>query len=59
MARGKYQDEGIGVFVSHTDGSKPTKEEIATAQREAREKFHLMWDSAVPMGVQLISTALA
>lgn len=46
----QYQDEEIGVFVSHRDGSKPTKEEIASAQREVREKLHLAWDSAIPMG---------
>lgn len=46
----KYQDAGIGVFISHTDGSKPTKEEIETAQRETNKKLHLAWDSAVPMG---------
>ncbi|MTI58574.1 MAG: DUF1835 domain-containing protein [Firmicutes bacterium] len=48
--KGKYQDGCIGVFVSHTDGSKPTKEEVETARREAKEKARLAWESATPLG---------
>ncbi|MEL7654474.1 MAG: DUF3658 domain-containing protein, partial [Bacillota bacterium] len=47
---GKYQGGCIGVCVSHTDGSKPTKGEIKAAQREAKEKARLTWESAIPMG---------
>ena len=47
---GKYQSGCIGVFVSHADGSKPTKEEVETAQREAEAKARLAWESAVPLG---------
>ncbi|MEG0772650.1 DUF3658 domain-containing protein [Clostridium sp.] len=47
---GKYQDGGIGVIVSHADGSKPTKEEVEAAQREAKEKARLAWESAIPLG---------
>lgn len=43
---GKYQD----VTVSRADGSKPTKEEVETAQREAEEKARLKWESATPLG---------
>lgn len=47
---GKYQDGCIGVFVSHADGSNPTKEEVEAAQREAKEKARLAWESATPLG---------
>ena len=40
---GKYHDEEIGVFISHTDGSKPTKEEIETAKRERTFAGHVEW----------------
>ena len=46
---GKYQGGCIGVFVSHADGSKPTKEEVEFARQEAEEKAHLAWDSATPL----------
>ncbi len=48
--KGKYQDGCIGVFISHADGSKPTKEEVEVAQREAQEKARLAWESATPLG---------
>ncbi|MEL7608165.1 MAG: DUF3658 domain-containing protein [Bacillota bacterium] len=48
--KGKYQRGCIGVFVSHADGSKPTKEEVEAAQRNAEEKARLAWESAVPLG---------
>lgn len=47
---GEYQDGCIGVFVSHADGSKPTKEEVEAARREAKEKARLAWESATPLG---------
>jgi len=47
---GKYQDGCIGVFVSHSDGSKPTKEEVEAARREAKKKARLAWESAIPLG---------
>lgn len=48
--KGKYRGGSIGVIVSHADGSKPTKAEIAAAQREAEKKARLAWESAAPMG---------
>lgn len=48
--KGKYQGGSIGVFVSHADGSKPTKEEIEAVRREAEEKARLAWESATPLG---------
>lgn len=47
---GKYPGGAIGVIVSHSDGSKPTEEEIQTAQREAEERERLEWENATPMG---------
>jgi hypothetical protein len=40
----------VSVLVSHHDGSKPSEEEIQTAQREAEEKMRLEWENATPMG---------
>ena len=40
----------IGVIITHDDGSKPSPEEIAEAQREAEEKSHLAWKNAIPLG---------
>jgi hypothetical protein len=39
-----------GVIIGHSDGHKPTQEEIETAQREADEKFRSAWQNAVPLG---------
>lgn len=47
---GPYQSGYISVIVSHTDGSKPTEEEIQTAQREAEENARRAWERAVPLG---------
>ncbi|MDO9580666.1 MAG: DUF3658 domain-containing protein [Bacteroidales bacterium] len=47
---GKYQGGCMGIFVSHADGSKPTKVEVETARREAMEKARLAWESATPLG---------
>lgn len=48
--KGKYQEGCVGIIISHADGSKPTKEEVETARREAEEKARLAWESATPMG---------
>jgi hypothetical protein len=50
---GQYRDGAIGVIVSHTDGSKPTGEEIQAAQREVEERERLEWENATPMGGSL------
>jgi hypothetical protein len=47
---GKYQGGCFGVIISHADGSKPTKEEVEAAQREAKKKARLAWESATPLG---------
>ena len=47
---GEYCKGCIGVIISHSDGSKPTKEEIENAQREAEEKACLSWEEGVPLG---------
>lgn len=47
---GKYPGGSVGVIVSHSDGSKPTKKEIAEAQKRAEEQSRLEWECAVPMG---------
>lgn len=47
--KGKYRGGCISVFVRHADGSKPTKEEIEAARREAEEKERLAWESATPL----------
>lgn len=48
--KGEYQGGCMGIIVSHDDGSKPTKEEVETARREAEEKARLAWESTTPMG---------
>lgn len=48
--RGNYQGGCTSVIVSHADGSKPTKEEVEAAQREAEEKSRLAWETAIPLG---------
>lgn len=48
--KGKYHGGCFGVIVTHEDGSKPTQEEIAQAQREAEERERAAWDNAVPLG---------
>jgi hypothetical protein len=48
--KGKYQGGCMGIIVSHDDRSKPTKEEVEIARREAEEKARLAWESATPMG---------
>lgn len=47
---GKYQDGPIWVILNHADGSKPSKEEVEAAQREAKEKARLAWEGATPLG---------
>ena len=47
---GKYYGGAFGVIISHSDGSKPTKTEIKTVQREFEEKERRAWEKAVPLG---------
>lgn len=47
---GPYRKGAIGVIVSHTDGSKPTEEEIDQARRKAEQEARLAWEEAVPLG---------
>lgn len=46
---GTYLGGCIGVIISKSDGSKPTKAEIKAAQQEAAEKERLACENAVPM----------
>jgi len=49
--KGEYIMDGpFAVFISHEDGSEPTKEEIEFAKRETVEKERLAWEKAVPLG---------
>lgn len=62
--KGEYCGGCVGVIVSHKDGSKPTKEEIAEAQRRAEERERAAWEKAVPLGgnagdVYIISLGLS
>lgn len=50
FGEGKYQGGSMGVIVSHADGSKPSREEVEAARREAKEKARLAWERATPMG---------
>ena len=47
---GEYQSGGVGVIITHTDGTKPLPEEIEEAKREFEEKSRLAWESARPLG---------
>lgn len=53
FGKGKYKGGSIGVFVSHTDGSKPSKQEIDAAKREAKEKARLAWEKSTPLGGEI------
>lgn len=48
--KGKYQGGYIGVFISHKDGSKPSRKEIKAVKQEAEEKERLAWENATPLG---------
>jgi hypothetical protein len=48
--KGQYQGGCMSIFISHDDGSEPTKEEVETARREEEKKARLAWESAIPMG---------
>ncbi|HIS70094.1 MAG TPA: DUF1835 domain-containing protein [Candidatus Gallacutalibacter stercoravium] len=48
--QGPYPGGCIGVIISHTDGSKPTRAEKKAAQRQAEQKARQAWESAVPLG---------
>lgn len=49
FGEGKYPVGYMSIIVSHTDGSKPSNEEIETARKEAEEKAHMTWDNATPL----------
>lgn len=48
--KGEYLGGSVGVIISHHDGSEPTQEEIATAQKEAERRQRQEWEQAVPLG---------
>ncbi len=50
VGKGKYPGGSVGVIISHDDGSKPTRKEIADARRNAEAKARMEWESAVPLG---------
>lgn len=51
FGEGEYKGGGCsGVMVVHSDGAKPTQEEIEAAQRKAEEKARLAWERATPLG---------
>ncbi len=50
FGQGEYQPGCIGVFVSHDDGTEPTAQEIAQAQRQAEERERQAWEQAIPLG---------
>lgn len=47
---GEYLGGAVSVFVSRSDGSKPTEEEIDAAQQEAEKQMQAEWETATPMG---------
>lgn len=49
FGEGKYPVGCMSIIVSHTDGSKPSKEEIETARKEAEEKARMARDNATPL----------
>lgn len=46
---GSYPGGCVNIFVSCSDGSKPTEEELEAARREAEEKDRRAWERAVPL----------
>ena len=50
FGQGEYQPGCIRVFVSREDGTEPTAQEIAQAQRQAEEQERRAWEQAVPLG---------
>lgn len=50
FGEGKYQCGGIGVIVTHRDGSTPTRKELKAAQKEAEKRARIAWENAVPLG---------
>lgn len=49
FGEGKYPVGCMSIIVSHTDGSKPSKDEIETARKEAEEKARMAWENATPL----------
>ena len=50
FGKGEYLGGSVGVIISRSDASKPTKEEIEAAEREAEDQARLAWQNAVPLG---------
>lgn len=48
--KGKYQSGCMGIFISHEDGSKPSKKEVKAAKQEAEKNERLAWENATPLG---------
>lgn len=48
--QGNHIGSCTGVIFSKKDGTEPTPEEIAEAQRQAEEQQRAEWENAVPMG---------
>lgn len=48
--QGNYIGGCTGVILSKKDGTEPTPEEIAEAQKQAEEQQRSDWENAVPMG---------
>ncbi len=51
LGKSKYRGECIDVFINHSDRTRPTREEIEEAKRQAQEKARLSWESVTPMGL--------
>lgn len=49
FGEGKFHSS-TGILVTRRDGSKPTKEEMESIQREAEERERLAWESGTPLG---------
>jgi len=47
---GEYCGGTVGVIISHSDGSEPTKADIEKVQRKLEERERLAWKKAVPLG---------
>lgn len=50
FGEGKYQCGGIGVIVTHRDGSTPTRKELKAAQKEEEKRARIAWENATPLG---------
>lgn len=50
MGKGSHPGGAVGVVVTHSDGSKPTQEELTAAQQEAEAQMRRSWSGAIPLG---------